>query len=162
MPQATENHPPLIASSIAQQHDDTAQHPFPSAPVLPSVASFLKAHPLRILAISAAVLTPCFWHRHIEAGDLASHTYNAWLAQLIARGQAPGLWLARQWNNVLFDVTLSGLGNLIGLRAAEKIAVSMAVLIFFWGAFALISAISQRVSWFVLPLLAIATYGWTF
>ena len=78
------------------------------------------------------------------------------------RGQAPGLWLARQWNNVLFDLTLSGLGSLFGLRVAEKIAVALAVLIFFWGAFALISAISQRVSWFVLPLLAIATYGWTF
>jgi hypothetical protein len=158
MPSATEEHLPI---STSQQQPGPPQ-PASGAPALACAARFLREYPLRILAISAAVLTPCFWHRHIEAGDLASHTYNAWLAQLIARGQAPGLWLARQWNNVLFDVTLSGLGNLIGLRAAEKIAVAMAVLIFFWGAFALISAAARRPSWFVLPCLAIFAYGWTF
>ena len=161
MPQATENFPPMSTGSVGQQHSD-APEPVSSPPVLPSVALFLRAHPIRILAISAAVLAPCFWHRHIEAGDLASHTYNAWLAELIARGQAPGLSLARQWNNVLFDVTLSSLGNLVGLRAAEKITVAAAVLIFFWGAFALIAAAARRPSWFVLPCLAIFAYGWTF
>ena len=79
----------------------------PSA-LLPRAGQFVRTHWLRILIISAAVLTPCFWHRRIEAGDLASHMYNAWLAQLIERGQAPGLWIARQWNNVLFDLLLSG------------------------------------------------------
>ena len=29
------------------------------------------------LLISPALLIPCFWHRHIQAGDLASHVYNA-------------------------------------------------------------------------------------
>src|SRR6202789_4658132 len=75
---------------------------------------FVAARWVPIVAISAILLVPCFWHRHIEAGDLASHTYNAWMAQLIAHGQAPGLWLARQWNNVLFDITLGGLGSLFG------------------------------------------------
>src|SRR5580704_11317304 len=151
MPSATENYPPI---SIGQQQQGPAAQESGS-PALASAARFLREYPLRILAISAAVLTPCFWHRHIEAGDLASHTYNAWLAELIARGQAPGLWLARQWNNVLFDVTLSGLGNLFGLRVAERITVASAVLIFFWGAFALVSAASRCPSWFVLPCLAI-------
>ena len=132
------------------------------SPALPQVAAFFQHHFWKILAISAAVLTPCFWHRNIEAGDLGSHLYNAWLAQLIHHGEAPGLWIARQWNNVLFDFLLSGLGSIFGLRAAEKIAVSIAVLIFFWGAFALVCAAARRAPWFLVPLLAMISYGWTF
>ncbi len=82
------------------------------------------------LAISALVLVPCVWHRRIEAGDLASHVYNAWLAQLIAKGQAPGLYIAKQWNNILFDVALLRLANLVGFAAAQKVAVSICVLVF--------------------------------
>jgi hypothetical protein len=115
-----------------------------------------------VLAVAAGVLVPCFWHERIEAGDLASHTYNAWLAQLIERGQASGLWLARQWNNVLFDLSLGWLGNLIGLRAAEKVCVCLAVLIFFWGAFALIGAMARRAPWSLAPCIAMLAYGWTF
>ena len=48
----------------------------------------VKAHSGRMAAISAALLAPCYWHAQIEAGDLASHVYNAWLGQLIERGQA--------------------------------------------------------------------------
>ena len=107
------------------------------------------------------MLIPCFWHKRMEAGDLASHTYNAWLAQLIARGQAPGLWIATQWNNVLFDVCLARLGGIVGLAAAEKFCVSAAVLIFFWGAFAMMSAITQRAPWSLTPLIAMISYGWT-
>ena len=131
-------------------------------PALPQVAAFFQHHFWKFLAISAAVLTPCFWHRNIEAGDLGSHLYNAWLAQLIHHGQAPGLWIARQWNNVLFDFLLSGLGSIFGLRAAGKISVSLAVLIFFWGAFALVCAAVRRAPWFLVPLLAMISYGWTF
>jgi hypothetical protein len=123
---------------------------------------FVRAHMPKILAISVVVLTPCFWHRHIEAGDLGSHVYNAWLAQLIEHGHAPGLWIARQWNNVFFDFLLSALGTIFSLRVAEKIAVSVAVLIFFWGAFALVCAATRRAPWFLLPLLAMISYGWTF
>jgi hypothetical protein len=93
---------------------------------------------------------------------LASHVYNAWLAQLIARGQAPGLWIASQWNNILFDVTLLAAGNRVGLPLAEKIVVSATVLIFAWGAFALASAAARRAAWFLLPLIAMVAYGWTF
>ena len=129
---------------------------------LKAAAVFLRRFWLQVLAISAALLVPCFWHRRIEAGDLASHVYNAWLAQLIERGQAPGLYLARQWNNVLFDFLLLKTGNLFGLPAAQKIIVSLCVLIFFWGAFALIAAVSRRPPWFLLPALAMLAYGWTF
>jgi hypothetical protein len=115
-----------------------------------------------IVAISIVLLLPCFWHKRIEAGDLASHTYNAWLVQLIARGDAPGLYLVRQWNNILVDVALAKLGSAIGFAAAEKIVVSACVLIFFWGAFAFIAAATRRPPWFLVPAIAMVTYGWTF
>ena len=155
---ATQSGPSVI---IPEEQEVPPSSSSPTS-ALSSAARFVAQHLARILAISALVLIPCFWHRHIEAGDLASHTYNAWLAQLIERGEAPGLWLARQWNNILFDVTLTGLGHLFALRAAEKIAVSLAVLMFFWGAFALVAAATRRAPWFLVPCLAIIAYGWTF
>lgn len=133
-----------------------------SAGVFRLAAKFVRARWLSLSAISALVLLPCFWHHEIEADDLGSHLYNAWLVQLIHRGQVHGLWIDHRWNNILFDYLLSGFGALFGLHAAEKIAVSLAVLIFFWGAFALICAASRRVPWHLLPLVAMAAYGWTF
>jgi hypothetical protein len=129
---------------------------------LTAAADFLRRFWLQVLATSAALLIPCFWHRRIEAGDLASHVYNAWLAQLIERGQAPGLYLAKQWNNILFDFLLLKLANAFGLAAAQKIVVPLCVLLFFWGAFALTAAVSRRPPWFLLPCLAMLAYGWTF
>jgi hypothetical protein len=122
----------------------------------------VRKRPVLVSAVSVAILLPCFWHKRIEAGDLASHTYNAWLAQLIERGQAPGLYLARQFTNILVDVALLRLGDIVGLAAAEKIVVSCCVLIFFWGAFALITAASRQPPWFLVPAIAMITYGWTF
>ena len=122
----------------------------------------LKERYGRMAAISAALLAPCYWHAQIEAGDLASHVYNAWLGQLIERGQAHGLYIARQWNNVLFDRVLLGLANLVGFAWAERIAVSACVLIFFWGAFAFIGAAARRAPWYLVPGIAMIAYGWTF
>jgi hypothetical protein len=129
---------------------------------LSSAAEFLRRFWLQCVGISLALLIPSLWHPRIEAGDLASHVYNAWLAQLIERGQAPGLYLARQWNNVLFDFLLLKLGNVLGLAAAQKILVPLSVLIFFWGTFALLAAVARRPPWFLLPCLAMLAYGWTF
>jgi len=134
----------------------------PRPPLLAQTVAFIRQHALRILAISAAVLAPIFWHRNIAAGDLGSHLYNAWLAQLIRHGQAPGLWLAPRWNNVLFDYLLVALGRFVSLHAAEKIAVSIAVLIFFWGAFALVCAATRRAPWLLCPAIAMFSYGYSF
>lgn len=117
---------------------------------------------LRVSVVSAALLVPCVWHPRIEAGDLASHVYNAWLAQLIAKGQAPGLYIARQWHNVLFDVTLLRVANLLGLAVAQKIVVSICVLVFFWGAFAFIRKIAEQPPWFLAPCIAMLAYGYSF
>lgn len=123
---------------------------------------FAGKHWLALSGISILILAPCFWHREIVASDLGSHLYNAWLVQLIHRGQAPGLWIAPQRTNILFDILLSNLGSIFGLHAAEKLVVSLAVLTFFWGAFALISAAVRRPPWSLLPCIALVTYGWTF
>jgi hypothetical protein len=128
----------------------------------PAVWPVLRERWPEILAICALILTPCFWHREIVSADLGSHLYNAWLVELIGRGQAPGLWIAPLHTNVLFDLLLSCLGSVLGLGAAEKIAVSIAVLIFFWGIFALASAAVRRPPWFLVPVIALFTYGWTF
>jgi hypothetical protein len=115
-----------------------------------------------ILVISILLLMPCFWHSHIQAGDLGSHVYNAWLAQLIEQGKAPGLFIVRQYDNVLFDLLLFHFGNLFGLALAEKVATSICVLIFFWGLFVFASVASGRSPWFLAPCLAMLTYGYIF
>ena len=118
-----------------------------------------------VAGFSLLLLVPCFWQPRIQAGDLSSHVYNAWLAQLIERGQAPGLTLARQSNNVLFDLMLSGLMRAFGAAAAQRIAVSVAVLVFFWGAFAYVWSSSRRprkAPWQLAPCLAMLAYGWVF
>jgi hypothetical protein len=129
---------------------------------LVSAWRFFGRYWTRVGGISAALLLPCFWHRHIEAGDLGSHLYNAWLAQLIEKGQAPGLYLARQFSNVLFDFWLLHLANIFGFWLAEKIAVSVCVLIFFWGVFALVSAVADDAQWLLMPCVAMLAYGYAF
>jgi len=124
--------------------------------------AFLRGRRWLILALSVAVLIPCFWHKQIEAGDLASHTYNAWLAQLIQKGQAPGLYFSGQWNNILFDVTLLWLAKAFGLAAAQKMAVSLCVLTFFWGVFAFVNAVTERPPWLLTPCMAMLAYGYSF
>jgi hypothetical protein len=127
----------------------------------PPVA-FLKTRKWWILAVSLVALVPCFWHKHIEAGDLGSHVYNAWLAQLIGRGQAPGLYIAHQWNNILFDVLILYAARHIGFAAAERVVVGLCVLVFFWGVFAFVSAVSGRAPWILTPCVAMLAYGYSF
>ncbi len=129
---------------------------------LPLAARFCRRHAVKIVGISILLLIPCFWHAHIEAGDLASHVYNAWLAQLIERGQVSGLTIVHAHQNVLFDYLLTGSAHIFGMRAAEKISVSLTVLILFWGAFVFIAAATRRAPWFLAPLLGMLAYGWTF
>jgi hypothetical protein len=130
--------------------------------IFAALAHFFRANRFRLIAASVVVLVPCFWHRHIAAGDLGSHLYNAWLAELIRAGKAPGLWIEHQSNNVLFDLILSAFSRVLSFAATEKLAVSLVVLIFFWGAFALVCAATRRTPWFLLPALAMVAYGWTF
>jgi hypothetical protein len=134
----------------------------PAARAWRKKAAALGAGPLAYPLVSLLLLLPCFWHSRIQAGDLASHVYNVWLAQLVARGQAPGLAVAPQTTNILFDLMLSGLNGLFGMAAAQRIAVSLAVLVFAWGAFAFASAVAGRRAWSIFPAIAMLAYGWVF
>jgi len=111
---------------------------------------------------SLALLLPCFWQPRVQAGDLSSHLYNAWLAGLIEHGRLPGLAIARQTTNVLFDLILSASLRWFGPEWAQRVSVSLAVLVFVWGAFAFVSAISRRPAWPWFPCLAMLAYGWVF
>jgi hypothetical protein len=126
------------------------------------VLPFLQRNWTTVLLVSALILIPCFWQRHIEAGDLGSHTYISWLAVLVEQGRVTGLFLAHQWNNVVVDCGLSWLGPRLGFAAADKVVVSACVLTFFWGAFAFIAASTRRLPWTVVPAIAIIAYGFTF
>jgi hypothetical protein len=129
----------------------------------PSAGWQIRARPKwAALAWSILMIVPCVWHRHIEAGDLGSHIYNAWLAQLIAKGQAPGLYIVRKWDNVLVDWLLLHAANVFGFSAAQKIVVSFCVLVFFWGVFVFVSAFTRRPPWSLAPCIAMLAYGYSF
>jgi hypothetical protein len=122
----------------------------------------LGRSPWGYVLASLALLIPCYWQPRIEAGDLSSHIYNSWLAQLVESGKLQGLTVSKQATNVLFDLILSGLFRALGPEAAQRIAVSLAVLIFAWGAFAFASAASGRRAWGLMPCIAMLAYGWVF
>jgi hypothetical protein len=124
--------------------------------------NFLSRTPVRVAVISLLLLVPCFWQAHIQAVDLSSHLYNAWLSILISQGKAPGLVLVSQRTNVLFDLILAGLMRAVGPWGAEHIAVPVAVLVLAWGAFAMICAVSHRRPWYAMAFVAMLAYGWTF
>src|SRR5713101_3378415 len=124
--------------------------------------SFLRENIFAVVLVSALLVVPCFWHSRMQAGDLGSHVYNAWLAQLIEHHQIPGLTIARQWSNILFDLLLLHVGNLVGFTAAEKIVVSFAVLVFFWGSFSFLAELSGRPPWQLTPFLFLLAYGYVF
>jgi hypothetical protein len=117
---------------------------------------------LAYVLASAAILIPCFWQSRIQAGDLGSHIYNAWLARLIATGRAPGLAVVPQTTNVLFDHMLKALLDAFGADGAQHAAVSLAVLVLVWGAFAFICRVSGARPWHLLPIVVMLAYGWVF
>jgi hypothetical protein len=130
-------------------------------PEAKSFAAQIENSLWKVVLVSLLALVPCFWHPRIEAGDLASHTYNAWLTTLVVHNQAPGLWIAPQKNNILFDILLFRMSSLFGFVAGERIAVCLAVLVFFWGSFLLCSSFTSRPPWFLTPALLALSYGWT-
>jgi hypothetical protein len=113
-------------------------------------------------AASIALLIPGVWQSRLQAGDLGSHIYNAWLAQLIQEGRAPGLAIVPQFTNILFDLMLNGLFRLFGAGVAQHVAVMASVLVFIWGAFAFVSKIAGRRAWHAIPYLAVLAHGWVF
>src|SRR5664279_893587 len=114
------------------------------------------------IALSIFLLAPVYWQPRVQAGDLSSHIYNAWLAQLIETGRTQGLVIVSQTTNILFDLMLGGLFRLLGAELAQRISVSVAVLVFVWGAFRFVSVVGGRPAWHLLPCIAMLAYGWVF
>lgn len=117
---------------------------------------------IRYVAASMALLLPCYWQTRIQAGDLSSHIYNSWLAVLIEKGRLDGLAIAHPASNVLFDLILTTLFRWLGANWAQRLAVSLIVIVFAWGAFAFVTAVSGRRAWALLPCIAMLSYGWVF
>ena len=128
-----------------------------AAPPAPRAPGWKTYVPLSIL-----LLLPVYWQPRVQAGDLSSHIYNAWLAQLIEAGRTEGLEIVRQTTNILFDLMLGGLLRVVGAELAQRISVSIAVLTFVWGAFRFVSVVSGRRAWHLLPCIAMLAYGWVF
>lgn len=117
---------------------------------------------LSCAGVSLLLIAPVWMQEHVQAGDLASHLYNAWLVSLVRTGEPLGLELVPQYSNVLFDWWLEGLWRIGGPVFAEKAAVSISVLLFFWGAFFLLERLTERSAWPSAPLLAMLSYGWIY
>jgi hypothetical protein len=130
-------------------------------PEHPALAALKRSRWLYVL-VSLLLLAPCYWQQRVQAGDLSSHIYNAWLSQLIESGHLQGLQIVGQTTNVLFDLILGGLFKVFGPEAAQRISVSLSVLIFIWGAFAFAGVVSGRRPWQILPCIAMLAYGWVF
>jgi len=129
-----------------------APHPQPKA----------SRQALACAAPSLLLILPVLLQNHVQAGDLASHLYNTWLVLLVKAGEPLGLDIVPQYSNVLFDWWLEGLWRIGGPVFAEKAAVSLALLLFFWGAFFLLSRLAERSAWPSAPLLAMMAYGWVY
>lgn len=114
----------------------------------------------RVAAISAVVLLPVFWLPRVISSDLMSHSYNAWLAVHYVRQGVEGLTLVRQWTNVLFDALLDFLIRYVSIAAAERIAVSLAVLAFFWGAWRFVRTVRGTVDTGSVAILVVLAHGW--
>jgi hypothetical protein len=70
--------------------------------------------------------------------------------------------MVHQWTNVLFDLMMSGLFQILGAEAAQRISISIVVLTFVWGAFAFVSVVAGRRPWHLMPSIAMLAYGWVF
>jgi hypothetical protein len=127
----------------------------------PASGSGFRRH-FRYAIVSLLIGIPCLWQRYIQAGDLSSHLYNAWLVSEVSVGRLPGLYIAPQFTNVLFDHLLSLLLQTGSVVFAERVAVLAATQIFFWGCFTLASAAAGRPAWTAAPYLALLTFGAVF
>ena len=83
--EASESVQPETSCATAGSQGPECQ-PLSSRPRLP----FFGRRPPKFflyLLVSALLLAPCYWQRRIQAGDLSSHIYNSWLAQLAESGR---------------------------------------------------------------------------
>ena len=145
----------------AQLHDTPRNEPFCRPGWSARFAAMSRSRAVYV-PVSLLLLAPCHWQARLTEGDLSSHNYSSWLARLIESGRAEGLEAVHRTTNLLFDLILSGLIKIVGAGAAQRIAISLAVLTFVWGAFAFVSAVSGRRAWHLMPVIAMLAYSWVF
>ena len=143
--------------SVASAHPTQQIAKAPETPVQPRLW-----REWRFLLFLSLVLLPCLWQSRIQAGDLSSHLYNSWLALQIRSGAIHGVSIVPQWTNVAFDWLLTWLLASFGAALAQRIAISLAVLVFAGGAFVFIASASGRRPWFLTPCVAVLAYGFAF
>ncbi len=112
--------------------------------------------------LSILLLAPIYWQPRIQGGDLSSHIYNAWLTHWIESGASDGFQMVQQTTNMLFNSLLAGLFQIFNPEFAQRIAVSVTVLTFAWGAFAFVSVVAGRRPWHLFACIAMLAYGWVF
>jgi hypothetical protein len=113
--------------------------------------------PVKRALVLALLVVPCFWRPIVSPADLQSHLYNAWLAQLIQEGRAPGLRLVTQYTNVLVDWLLAPMVAHLGALWAQRLICALLVLIFFTG----VMRFLREPAW-AAPWVAILSYGFVF
>ena len=121
-----------------------------------------RSDPAIVLAISLLLILPCFWQPYIQAGDLSSHLYNAWLASEIQHDRIDGFVIVPIWTNVLTDWVMTAAIPVIGPVWSARLVTVPAILIFFWGAFFLLNEEAGWRPWRFCPVLALFTYGLIF
>ena len=133
-----------------------------NASAAPSRQSWVSRSIVAYFAVAVLLAVPCFWQARVQANDLSSHLYSAWLVSQVAAGNVAGLYIERQSTNLLFDLMLESLLTRFGPLFAERAALIVLVETLFWGWFALASVVSGRPAWGVVPLIAMMSYGAVF
>jgi hypothetical protein len=114
------------------------------------------------VVLSIVLLAPVFWQPRVQAGDLSSHIYNSLTAKSIENGSEQGMVVVRQTTYILFDVMVASLFPIGGAEFAQRVSVSVAVLVFVWGAFRFIGVVAGKQPWHLIPCIAMLAYGWVF
>jgi hypothetical protein len=152
---------PVGAASAGADHGTDAVEASAASGVTSRAPS--RAVRAGIVAAAAALVTaPALLVSEFPAGDLHSHVYNAWLRILVERGDAPGLWIAPAWTNVLVDPALVALLRVATPGHVETLTLLASAHATLWSSFLFCRALSHRAGWESLPVLAMLALGWNF
>jgi hypothetical protein len=105
------------------------------------------------------LLLPVFWVERVQTIDLASRSYNAWLAQLIRQGELPGLTLEPLLVNAVFEYAFDLLLGWLTFPMAERMSMGAMLLVFGVGAGLWLRQAAGRLRWELVPLLVVAAHG---
>jgi hypothetical protein len=108
------------------------------------------------------LLIPCFWQSRIQADDLSSHIYNAWLTLQVQHDAISGLHVTRQFTNIALDRLFVWLLPIAGVSLTQHIVVPIFVLIFCWGTFAFIRTGAGKPPWSMMICISLLAYGFVF